>query len=96
MKQTALKVGNDPGSQVALLAGTFPVPQLLSPALQGRGFSVLVQTLNRKNYALEFKSPITPTNWNAIATNTGNGALRQLTDPAAPPSLRFYRVVYLP
>jgi hypothetical protein len=57
---------------------------------------VLVQTLNRKNYALEFKSPITATNWSAITTNTGNGALRQLSDPAAPPSLRFYRAVCLP
>ena len=89
-------IGAGEDHSVALLAGTLPVPQLLSPALQGAGFSVLVQTLNRKNYALEFKSPITTTNWSAITTNTGNGSLRQLTDPAAPPSLRFYRVVCLP
>jgi len=72
------------------------VPQLLSPARQGGRFSALVQTMNRISYALEFKSPITATNWSAITTNTGNGALRQLSDPVAPPSPRFYRAVYLP
>jgi hypothetical protein len=89
-------IGAGEEHSVALLAATLPVPQLLSPARQGRGFSALVQTLNRKNYALEFKSLITATNWSAITTNPGNGALRQLSDPAAPPSLRFYRAVYLP
>jgi alpha-tubulin suppressor-like RCC1 family protein len=89
-------IGAGENHSVALLAGTLPVPQLLSPARQGKGFGVLVQTLNRKNYALEFKSPITATNWSAVTTNTGNGALRQLGDPAAPPSVRFYRAVYLP
>ena len=51
-----------------------------------------MQTLNRKNYALEFTANLTGTNWNAITTNAGNGAVRQLIDPAATTSPRFYRM----
>jgi hypothetical protein len=77
---------------LALPAGSFPVPQLLSPARQGSRFSVLVQTLNRQNYALEFKNSLTATNWNLAATNSGNGALRQLSDLTATTPQRYYRM----
>ena len=77
---------------LALPAGSFPVPQLLGAARQGIRFSVLVQTMNRQNYALEFKDSIAATNWSAVATNTGNGALLQLNDPAATAPQRFYRM----
>jgi hypothetical protein len=79
-------------NSLALLAGSIPVPQLLSPARQGSRFSVLVQTLNRKNYALEFNPSIAATNWSALSTNTGHGALQLLTDPAATASQRYYRM----
>jgi hypothetical protein len=79
-------------SSLALLAGSIPVPQLLSPTRQGSQFSVLVQTLNRKNYALEFNTSIATTNWSALSTNTGHGALQLLTDPAATASQRYYRM----
>ncbi len=77
---------------LALLAGSLPVPQLLSPVRQGGRFSVLVQTLDRQNYALEFNNTIATTNWSAVATNAGNGALLQLSDPAATGAQRFYRM----
>jgi hypothetical protein len=77
---------------LALQAGSIPVSQLLSPAWQGSRFSVLAQTLNRKNYALEFNNSAGSTNWSALSTNTGNGALEQLSDPAATVPQRFYRM----
>ncbi len=77
---------------LALLAGSLPVPQLLSPVRQGGRFSVLVQTLDRQNYALEFNNTIATTDWSAVATNAGNGALLQLSDPAATGAQRFYRM----
>jgi O-glycosyl hydrolase len=77
---------------LALLVSSIPVPQLLNPARQGSRFSALAQTLNRKNYALDCKNSLAATNWNALSTNTGNGALRMLTDPAATGAQRFYRM----
>ena len=77
---------------VVLLTDSIPVPQLLSPAWKAGRFSALIQTLSRKNYALESKDSIAATNWSGAGTNTGNGALRQLNDPAATVSQRFYRM----
>jgi hypothetical protein len=77
---------------LALLAGSIPVPQLLDPARQGCRFSMLAQTLNRMNYALEFNNSVATTNWSALSTNAGNGALEVLTDPTALGQQRFYRL----
>ena len=77
---------------VALLEGMIPVPRLLNPARKGSRFSALVQTLNRKSYALECKNALAAANWTALYTNTGNGALRILTDPTASGTQRFYRM----
>ena len=85
-------IGAGESHSVALPAGSFPVPQLLSPARQGGRFSALVQTLNRMSYALEFKSPVSDTNWTAVTTNTGNGAVQQLIDPAPATSQGYYRM----
>jgi hypothetical protein len=71
--------------------GTF-VPRLFSPTWNGNRFNALIQTLNRKNYALEYKDQATATNWTALSTVTGNGALRLLNDPSAADAQRFYRV----
>jgi hypothetical protein len=67
-------------------------PQLLTPARQDNSVSLLVQTLYRKNYALEFKNSLADTNWIALPTVRGNGALRVLSDPDASVSQRFYRL----
>jgi hypothetical protein len=77
---------------LALRSGGVPVPRLLSPARQGDQFSVLVQTLNRKNYALEYNTSLATTNWTSVVTNAGNGALRQLRYPAVSGVQRFYRM----
>jgi hypothetical protein len=63
----------------------------LAPAVQPNQFSTLAQTLSRNHYALEYKTSITSTDWTAVSTNSGNGALEQLTDPATPTAQRFYR-----
>ncbi len=67
-------------------------PQLLTPTRQSGSFSFLVPSLNRKNYALEFKDSLTQTNWTALPTVNGNGALRLLTDPDATVPQRYYRL----
>ena len=77
---------------LVLLAGSLPSPQLLRPALNGKQFTVIVQTLYRKNYALESKNSLLASNWTSISTNSGNGALRMLTDPAATGIQRLYRM----
>jgi hypothetical protein len=53
---------------------------------------MLAQTLNRMNYALEFNNSVATTNWSALSTNAGNGALEVLTDPTALGQQRFYRL----
>jgi hypothetical protein len=77
---------------VVLLEGMTPVPRLLQPARKAGCFSALIQTLNRRSYALEAEDSLPATNWTALSTNTGNGALRSLVDPAPTASRRFYRM----
>ena len=77
---------------VALVSSSVPIASLLNPVKQGSRFSALIQTLNRKHYAFDFNDSISSTNWSAISTNPGNGALRMLTDPAATAPARFYRM----
>jgi hypothetical protein len=77
---------------VVLLEGAMPVPRLMNPARKGGQFSVLVQTLNRMSYTLEYKDSLSSTNWTALSTNAGNGALSVLTDPGAAGVQRFYRM----
>jgi hypothetical protein len=74
-----------------LLDGTVPMPRALLPALTGSGFSVLVQTLNRHFYGLEYKDSLAQTNWSELVIVPGNGALRILTDPGPSPAQRLYR-----
>ena len=77
---------------VVVPEGTLPVPRLMNPARQGSRFNTLVQTLSRKSYVLECKPSLDATNWTALSTNAGNGALKILTDPAASGRQRFYRL----
>ena len=77
---------------LALMGGSLPGSRLWNFTKQGSTFSVLVQTLIRKSYALEYKNSLTATNWTALSTNAGTGALVVLTDPSADGTARFYRV----
>jgi hypothetical protein len=76
---------------VVLLEGVLPVPWLMNPVRKDDCFSVLLQTLNRKSYALEYKDSLAQTNWSVLSTNAGNGSLRMLADPSAVAPQRFYR-----
>jgi hypothetical protein len=87
-----LGIGAGEEHSLALVAGNVPVPQLLRPARQGSRFSVLFQTLNRMNYALEYENSLAASNWTALPAVSGNGVLRLLVDPAAAGAQRFYRV----
>ena len=75
-----------------LLEGPTALPQLLTPARQGNSFALIAQTLNRKNYALEFKNALTDTNWTALPAVPGNGALKVMLDPDATAPQRYYRM----
>src|SRR5262249_39487308 len=52
--------------------GTF-VPRLFNPGSKGNRFSALVQTFNRKNYGLEFKSSLSNSNWTPLPMVSGSG-----------------------
>ena len=77
---------------VILGEGTIPVPRLMNPAQTPCRFTAWIQTLNRKQYALEYKDSLSAADWTAVATNAGNGALQILSDPTAAASPRFYRL----
>ena len=77
---------------MVLLADSIPDPRLLNPALKKGSFSALVQTLSRKNYALDYKLSLAATNWTPLCTNSGNGGVGLLADPAAGPPGKFYRM----
>jgi hypothetical protein len=77
---------------VLLAESTLPDRKLLNPSIQSKRFSALLQTLNRKHYALEYATSIPAAQWNGIATNAGNGGLEILTDPTATVPRRFYRM----
>jgi hypothetical protein len=81
---------------LVLLVGTLPVPRLLLPTRSDNTFSVVVQTLNRTNYALEFKPALAAANWSALSTNAGNGALLRLADSNAAALQRWYRLRLVP
>jgi autotransporter-associated beta strand protein len=85
-------IGAGSTHSAALLAGGLPVPKLLSPTRQGSVFNALAQTLNRRSYALEYKHPVSATEWAAVCTNAGNGALLMLRDQSATGPERFYRM----
>jgi hypothetical protein len=77
---------------LALVAGAEPVNLLLNPVRQGKRFTTLVQSLNRRHYVLECKDSLTTGSWTALSTNAGNGTLKQLSDTNAPGAQRFYRL----
>jgi hypothetical protein len=88
----AVAVAAGDSHTLVLWAGSAPVPRLLNPVRNGSRFSVVVQTLNRRNYVLEVKDSLTATNWTALPSSSGNGALKVLIDPEAAAPQRFYRM----
>ena len=68
------------------------VPRLFRPAWRGNRFSTLAQTLNRKNYSLEYRNSLPETNWTALPAVKGNGAIKILSDTEATSAQRFYRI----
>jgi hypothetical protein len=89
---TAIAVAAGAHHSLVLFETSVFAPRLFGPNRGGGGFRVRIQTLARKNYALEWKSNLYSGLWTALATNRGNGAVLQFSDPASPSSGRFYRV----
>jgi len=77
---------------VMLLEGVLPVPQMMLPARKAGEFTTVIQTLNRRSYTLEYNDSLATTNWTALSTNAGHGALIILSDPTAAAPQRFYRM----
>jgi hypothetical protein len=77
-----------------LLDEGLPSPQLFHPIFHRspNTFSALLPTYNRKTYVLESGSSLAASNWTALSTNTGNGALRLFLVPNANAPQGFYRV----
>ncbi len=86
----ALSAGGE--HSVLLLDGDLSGTELLYPARKGGTFTVWGQTLARKNYALEYKSSLTQSNWTPLPTVQGNSALLPFSDPTATNGSRIYRV----
>ena len=85
-------IGAGESYSLALMAGTLPVPRLLNPTWRAGQFSVLLQTLNRKHYALQYKTSVLAASWTSVCTNLGNGALLPMNDPIAAPPQRYFRL----
>jgi alpha-tubulin suppressor-like RCC1 family protein len=83
--------GGEVHSLILIRSGA-PDARLLNATWSGGVFSAIVQTLNRNNYALEYSPSLTPQVWTAVTTNSGNGGLEMLSDPAATGQPRFYRM----
>jgi hypothetical protein len=77
---------------LVLISSALPTPKLLIPVRTPQTFSFVIQTLNRKHYALEYKNSLTATGWTPVCTSAGNGALELLTDGAATSTQRYYRL----
>jgi hypothetical protein len=77
---------------IVLVEGTIPVPRLMSPAQSPGRFTAWIQTLSRRQYALEYKDSLSAADWTPVATNAGSGSLQMLCDPTATASGRFYRM----
>ena len=86
----AIAAGNS--HSLALVGQPVLPPMLLNPSLQGTVFTVWVQTLSGKHYALEYKTSLSSAGWTALAPVSGTGSLQALTDPNATDLQRFYRV----
>jgi hypothetical protein len=82
------------GAYHTLLLLDVPVtpPRLFTPVWKDSRFGLLVQTLAREHYALEFKNSLSDTNWTALPAVSGSGSLKLLLDPDATVPQRFYRV----
>jgi hypothetical protein len=73
-------------------AGRAAAPWLFLPACQGSQFSVSLQTLLGRNYALEYNGSLSATNWTTVCLVRGSGGLQALSDPSSAGLQRFYRV----
>jgi hypothetical protein len=62
------------------------------PVYENGSFSILVETVIGRNYALEYKSGIEQTEWTSLPGVPGSGGIQSLKDPAATDQRRFYRV----
>jgi Cohesin domain/Dockerin type I domain len=73
---------------------SYPVPLRVSaPSYRDGAFGMSVPTEQGRHYVLEATDSLSNPNWRAVRTIAGNGTFQSLTDPSAPASQRFYRVL---
>jgi hypothetical protein len=79
---------------LALMSGESPAGTLCLTNLDWHTnrFAAWVPTARGKSYFLEYKTSLADSRWIMRPPVPGNGAARQLTDPSATTTQRFYRV----
>lgn len=78
---------------MVLLDVGLPAPRLFAAVKGSKEFQTRVQTQFRKSYVFESTTNLSASGvWLAISTNSGNGALRILSDTNAAPKARYYRI----
>lgn len=65
---------------------------LSNPVVHSNVFNVSLPTRSGRVYALEYKTPLTDSDWITLPLVAGNGGMRTLSDPFATGTQRFYRV----
>jgi hypothetical protein len=63
-----------------------------NPRWSPTGFSVSVQTVSGRGYALQYKDSLTGTSWTTMPPVAGTGGVITLTGPLGPNGHRFYRI----
>ena len=87
------EINETPRRNLAKLQSAGPsVLRLLGPSLDERGFTALIQTVDGKTYALEFKDSLSEPSWTNVTNVIGDGKVLILMDGSGVKTQRFYRV----
>ncbi len=95
LKDSSGEEGDDAAWLDEVTFTPFTPPALLGPSWSGGTFRVSVATIAGRSYVLEYQNAIgapANTNWTALPTVNGDGTVRQITDPNASATRRFYRL----
>jgi hypothetical protein len=68
-------------------------PVILNPTRSGNLFTFAINTVNNRNYVIEYKTNLNDPNWQILETLPGNGNQQVITVPTGPDAQRFYRFV---
>jgi hypothetical protein len=73
--------------------GACAIPTISSPVLAGGALTFSFQTTSGKTYLVQYKDSLDDTNWQALQTIPGDGAVKNLTNSISTAAQRYYRLV---